>query len=62
MIALHVTMGHTEVDKFTDIVNGEMVALWGTKPAPDMPHADMQRLEAAAIRGADIVVIYPHRT
>jgi anaerobic selenocysteine-containing dehydrogenase len=39
-----------------------MVVVWGTNPATDSPPADMQRLEAAARRGADIVVIDPRRT
>jgi cysteine desulfurase NifS len=62
MIAPHVTMGRMQVNMFTDIENAEMVVVWGTNPATDSPPADMQRLEAAAQRGADIVVIDPRRT
>ena len=62
MIAPHVTMGRMQTDMFTDIENAEMVVVWGTNPATDSPPADMQRLEAAARRGADIVVIDPRRT
>jgi cysteine desulfurase NifS len=62
MIAPHVTMGRMQVNMFTDIENADMVVVWGTNPATDSPPADMQRLEAAAQRGADIVVIDPRRT
>jgi cysteine desulfurase NifS len=62
MIAPHVTMGRMQVDMFTDIDNAEMVLVWGTNPATDSPPADMERLEAAAARGADVVVIDPRRT
>ena len=62
MIAPHVTMGRMQTNMFTDIENAEMVVVWGTNPATDSPPADMQRLEAAAQRGADIVVIDPRRT
>ena len=62
MVAPHVTMGRMQINMFTDIENAEMVVVWGTNPATDSPPADMHRLEAAARRGADIVVIDPRRT
>ncbi len=62
MIAPHVTMGRMQMNMFADIENAEMVVVWGTNPATDSPPADMQRLEAAAKRGAEIVVIDPRRT
>jgi len=62
MIAPHVTMGRMQMNMFADIENAEMVVVWGTNPATDSPPSDMQRLEAAAKRGADIVVIDPRRT
>ena len=62
MIAPHVTMGRTQIDMFADIENADMVVVWGTNPATDSPPADMQRLEAAARRGAEIIVIDPRRT
>ena len=62
MIAPHVTMGRMQMNMFTDIENAEIVVVWGTNPATDSPPADMQRLEAAAKRGAQIVVIDPRRT
>lgn len=62
MIAPHVTMGRMQTNMFADIENAEMVVVWGTNPATDSPPADMQRLEAAAKRGADIVVIDPRNT
>jgi cysteine desulfurase NifS len=62
MIAPHVTMGRMFINMFTDIENAEMLIVWGTNPATDSPPLDMYRLEAAAKRGADIVVIDPRRT
>ncbi len=62
MISPHVTMGRMQTNMFTDIENAEMIVVWGTNPATDSPPVDMQRLEAAAMRGADIVVIDPRRT
>jgi cysteine desulfurase NifS len=62
MIAPHVTMGRMQINMFSDVENAEMVMVWGTNPATDSPPADMQRLEDAARRGADIVVIDPRRT
>ncbi len=62
MIAPHVTMGRMLVNMFTDIENAELILVWGANPATDSPPLDMHRLEAAARRGAEIVVIDPRRT
>jgi cysteine desulfurase NifS len=62
MIAPHVTMGRMLVNMFTDMENAEVLVVWGANPATDSPPLDMHRLEAAARRGADIVVIDPRRT
>jgi cysteine desulfurase NifS len=62
MIAPHVTMGRMLINMFTDIENAEMLLVWGSNPATDSPPLDMFRLEVAAKRGADIVVIDPRRT
>jgi cysteine desulfurase NifS len=62
MIAPLVTMGRMQTNMFNDIENAEMVAVWGTNPACDSPPIDMLRLEEAARRGTDIVVIDPRRT
>ncbi|HEY97488.1 MAG TPA: aminotransferase class V-fold PLP-dependent enzyme [Dehalococcoidia bacterium] len=62
VIAPGVTMGRSGVDMFSDVENAEMIIVWGTNPATDSPPVDMQRLETAAGRGADIVVIDPRRT
>jgi cysteine desulfurase NifS len=62
MIAPHVTMGRMLVNMFTDIENAETLVVWGANPATDSPPLDMQRLEAAAGRGARIIVIDPRRT
>lgn len=62
MIAPHVTMGRMLVNMFTDMENSELLVVWGANPATDSPPLDMSRLEAAAKRGADIVVIDPRKT
>jgi len=62
MIAPHVTMGRMLVNMFTDVENAELLIVWGANPATDSPPLDMHRLEAAAKRGAKIVVIDPRHT
>jgi cysteine desulfurase NifS len=62
MIAPHVTMGRMLVNMFTDMESAELLVVWGANPATDSPPLDMARLEAAARRGAEIVVIDPRRT
>lgn len=62
MIAPHVTFGRMLINMFTDLENAGMVVVWGANPATDSPPLDMARLEAAARRGADIVVIDPRCT
>ncbi len=62
MIAPHVTMGRMLINMYTDMENAEMLVVWGANPATDSPPLDMYRLEAAARRGADIVVIDPRHT
>jgi anaerobic selenocysteine-containing dehydrogenase len=62
MIAPHVTMGRMLINMFTDMENAEVLLVWGANPATDSPPLDMHRLEAAAKRGADIVVIDPRKT
>ncbi|RMD97134.1 MAG: aminotransferase class V-fold PLP-dependent enzyme, partial [Calditrichaeota bacterium] len=62
MLAPHLTMGRMLINMFTDLENSEMIVVWGANPATDSPPLDMFRLEAAARRGADIVVIDPRNT
>jgi len=62
VIAPQVTFGRTGVSMLSDIENAEMIVVWGTNPATDSPPVDMERLEEAAARGADIVVVDPRRT
>ena len=50
------------INMFTDMENAELMLVWGANPATDSPPLDMHRLEAAAKRGAEIVVIDPRRT
>ena len=62
MIAPHVTLGRMLVNMYTDMENADLLVVWGANPATDSPPLDMQRLEAAARRGAEVVVIDPRRT
>ncbi len=62
MIAPHVTMGRMLTNMFIDMENAELLVVWGANPATDSPPLDMFRLEAAAKRGAKIVVIDPRKT
>jgi cysteine desulfurase NifS len=62
MIAPHVTMGRMLTDTFTDMEQADLLIVWGANPATDSPPLDMYRLEAAARRGAAVVVIDPRRT
>ena len=62
MIAPHITMGRMLTDMFMDLENAEALVVWGANPATDSPPLDMHRVEAAAERGADIIVIDPRKT
>jgi cysteine desulfurase NifS len=62
MIAPDVTLGRMLVNMFTDMENAELLVVWGANPATDSPPLDMHRLEAAARRGAEVIVIDPRRT
>jgi len=62
MIAPHVTMGTTLTDMFNDIQNSDLIVVWGTNPATDLPPVEMNRIMEAKSRGAEVVVIDPRRT
>ena len=62
MIAPHVTFGKILNDMFNDIENSDLIVVWGTNPATDLPPIDMRRILDAAKRGAEVVVIDPRRT
>ena len=62
MIAPHLTMGRMFTNMFSDIENAELIVVWGTNPATDLPPVDMNRILEARKRGADVVVIDPRRT
>ncbi len=62
MIAPDVTLGTMLTNMYTDMENAELLLVWGANPATDSPPLDMIRLEAAAKRGCDIVVIDPRCT
>jgi len=62
MMAPHLTMGRMLPNMFTDMENAGLLLVWGANPATDSPPLDMTRLETAARRGAEIVVIDPRRT
>jgi cysteine desulfurase NifS len=55
-------MGRMLINMYSDMENSELLIVWGANPATDSPPLDMYRLEAAANRGADVVVIDPRRT
>ncbi|MGD8893357.1 MAG: molybdopterin-dependent oxidoreductase, partial [Desulfobacterales bacterium] len=62
MIAPHLNMGKMLIDMFNDIENSELIVVWGTNPATDLPPIDMKRIMEAKSRGARVVVIDPRRT
>jgi cysteine desulfurase NifS len=62
MIAPHLTTGKMLIDMFNDIDNSELIVVWGTNPATDLPPVEMNRIMAAKSRGAEVVVIDPRRT
>ena len=62
MIAPHVTMGSMYIDMFSDIDRADLVLIWGKNPAAHCPPDDFLKIEAAHIRGAEIVVIDPRKT
>lgn len=62
MIAPHVTMGRMFMNMFSDIENSELIVVWGTNPATDLPPIDMNRILEARQRGTEVVVIDPRRT
>lgn len=62
MIAPHLNMGKMLIDMFNDIENSELIVVWGTNPATDLPPIDMKRIMEATSRGARVVVIDPRKT
>jgi cysteine desulfurase NifS len=62
MIAPHVTMGRMFNNMFSDVESSELIVVWGTNPATDLPPVDMKRILEARNRGAEVVVIDPRRT
>ena len=62
MIAPHLTMGKMLIDMYNDIENSELIVVWGTNPATDLPPIDLERILEAKSRGAEIVIIDPRRT
>ena len=62
MIAPHVTMGRMFMNSFSDIENSELIVVWGTNPATDLPPIDMKRILKAQRQGAEVVVIDPRNT
>ncbi|MGM0454090.1 MAG: IscS subfamily cysteine desulfurase [Thermodesulfobacteriota bacterium] len=62
MISPHVTFGKILNDMFNDIENSELIVVWGTNPATDLPPVDMRKIIEANKGGAKVVVIDPRRT
>ncbi len=62
MIAPHVTMGQMFINMFSEIENSELIVVWGTNPATDLPPIDIYRILKARQRKAEVVVIDPRKT
>jgi cysteine desulfurase NifS len=62
MIAPHLTMGRMFMNSFSDIESSELIVVWGTNPATDLPPIDMQRIMQAREKGSEVIVIDPRRT
>jgi cysteine desulfurase NifS len=62
MIAPHVTMGRMFINTYSDIENSELIVVWGTNPATDLPPIDLKRIMESQKKGAEVVVIDPRRT
>ena len=62
MIAPHVTMGQMFINMFSDIENSELIIVWGTNPATDLPPIDINRILEAKQKNARVVVIDPRKT
>lgn len=62
MMAPHLTTGRMLTDMFNDMNSSEMIVVWGTNPATDLPPVEMKRIVEARGRGAALVVIDPRRT
>jgi len=62
MIAPHLTMGKMLIDMYNDIENSELIVVWGTNPATNLPPVDLERMLAAKSRGAEIIIIDPRKT
>lgn len=62
MIAPHVTCGNMLIDMFNDIENSDLIIVWGTNPATDLPPIELQRIIKAQKRNANVIVIDPRKT
>lgn len=62
MIAPHVTMGRMFMNMYSDIENSELIVVWGTNPATDLPPIDIHRILERQRKNAEVVVIDPRRT
>lgn len=62
MIAPHVTMGRMFINMFSEIENSELIVVWGTNPATDLPPIDIHRILKARQKKARVVVIDPRKT
>lgn len=62
MIAPHLTCGKMLIDMFNELDHADLIVVWGTNPATDLPPVDMDNILRARARGAEVVVIDPRRT
>jgi cysteine desulfurase NifS len=62
MIAPHVTCGEMLINMFNDMEHSELIVIWGTNPATDLPPVELQRVMEARTHGSSVIVIDPRKT
>jgi anaerobic selenocysteine-containing dehydrogenase len=62
MIAPHVTCGEMLINMFNDMEHSELIVVWGTNPATDLPPIELKRIMEARAHGAAVIVIDPRKT
>lgn len=62
IIAPVTTFGVWDIDTFTDIERSDLIVIWGDNPATDSPPTNLNRIQRARRRGAEVIVIDHRRT
>ncbi len=62
LIAPHVTCGEILIKMFNDMEHSELIVVWGTNPATDLPPVELKRIMEARSHGAAVIVIDPRKT